>query len=575
MKKILVYIINQLIVISLFAQIDYSKYSLPVVCFECDSLDLWGSTGIYSNPFEEGAKWEKPCKVIFYENNVQAFQINCGIRIQGASSVGMPKKSFRLFFRSEYGISKLEYPVFGPGKTSVFDKLVFKSGYDDDLTAENGTLLRDPLITELWNMTSGIPQLSRWVILFLNNQYWGIYNLRESIDQHYIKAHTNFQNFDLVRLKNEGPQLIYGSILGWYDLYNYILTEDLSLNENFSYVESKLDMDEFLNLMAFVQCSQYYSWGWGSSMYRNHLKAAKWKFAVWDADRAFTKPDWDGFYELFYETGSYKWANNFYRHISENDSFMNMLFCSINDLQNTVFNADIAVPVFDSIYTIVKPEICDEINRWNPENIAFENNVEKIREFLRNRKFILNDQLAKKFSVDTTLVKVKLNVLGKGHIKCNTLNIKNYPWEGSYFKNLKLGLTAIPDSGYHFVSWDIAPAHNSNFLNYKLTQDVTVTASFGVGVEVPSINKKIDFSLFPNPIEQKFFINFYVEKNSFIRLYVSDIHGRVCQVLLNDFVLSGEKQMSFNIHNSLPKGAYVMTLKANGLTIENKTIIKK
>jgi len=79
--------------------------------------------------------------------------------------------------------------------------LVLKAGYDDDITTESspgGTLLRDATSVELWKAIGGLPQLSSFATLYLNNQYWGIYDLRESIDEHFIQAHTNYTNFDLI-----------------------------------------------------------------------------------------------------------------------------------------------------------------------------------------------------------------------------------------------------------------------------------------------------------------------------------------------------------------------------------------
>ncbi len=88
------------------------------------------------------------------------------------------------------------------------------------MTMDFGTLLRDPLALELWKKTGGMKQLSEFIILYLNNQYWGIYNLRESVDENFVKAHTNLVDFDLVRLRNEGPDLEYGTLNNWSAMYD-------------------------------------------------------------------------------------------------------------------------------------------------------------------------------------------------------------------------------------------------------------------------------------------------------------------------------------------------------------------
>ncbi|NJK87112.1 MAG: hypothetical protein HC906_15195 [Bacteroidales bacterium] len=110
-------------------------------------------------------------------------------------------------------------PVLAHDNLQEFNRLVLKSGYDDDITTETGTLLRDALAVELWNKTGGLPQLSNWVVLYLNDQYWGIYNLRESTDEDYIYKHTSLFNFDLVRLRNEGPDSVFGTLTEWDKMF--------------------------------------------------------------------------------------------------------------------------------------------------------------------------------------------------------------------------------------------------------------------------------------------------------------------------------------------------------------------
>ena len=200
-------------------------FTLPVLAILTDSLNLYGPDGIYTNYDEP---WERYCRINYFENGDLDYEAHAGLRIQGASSTFMAKKGFRFFFRGDYGTSEFNYPVFGSENLQSFQKLVVKSGYDDDMTMEVGTLLRDALALELWNKTGGMEQLSRFIILYLNNQYWGIYNLRESVDDNFIKAHTSLDNFDLVRLRNEGPDLEYGTLKNWSDMYDMVLNNDMS-----------------------------------------------------------------------------------------------------------------------------------------------------------------------------------------------------------------------------------------------------------------------------------------------------------------------------------------------------------
>ena len=365
-------------------------FTLPVMAVLTDSLNLYGPAGIYTN-YEE--PWEKYCRINYFVNRNLDAEAHAGLRIQGASSTFMPKKGFRFFFRGDYGTPEFNYPVFGSENVQSFQKLVVKPGYDDDMTMDVGTLLRDALALELWKKSGGLKQLSSFIILYLNNQYWGIYNLRESVDDNFIKAHTSLIDFDLVRLRNEGPDLEYGTLKNWSAMYDMAINSDLSLSGNYQKLADVLDMDEFANLMAFVQCTVYYSWGWGISMYRDIQAPAKWHLSIWDADRAFNNPSWDGFKALETDHSGLYWANNITRNLTKNEEFKKIYSARLRTLLQTVFRPDNSIAVLDSLYQIIKPEMEGELHRWAPDNTKWEYNVQAIRDFLMNRPSVISNQM--------------------------------------------------------------------------------------------------------------------------------------------------------------------------------------
>ena len=353
------------------------SYTLPVLAIITDSLNLFGSTGIYTNYSQTGSDWERNCQLKLISNDTLVMESGAGIRIQGNSSIFMSKKSFRLFFRDIYGNGILDYPLFGKKNLSTFDKLVLKSGYDDDITYESvstGTLLRDALSIELWKQCGGLPQLSTWCLLYIDDKYWGIYDIRESIEEHFIKDHTGLQNFDLIRFHNEGPELKYGSMTEWNKLIAYIKNNNFSDQVKYDSAAMMMDMDNFATLLAFAQCTQYYSWPWGISMYRDAAPGGKFKFSIWDTDRAYSDTSWNGFNEAQNKTDTYFWGNIFAKRLVNNNNFKLKYAAKIDSFQKTVFVPDHAIHILDSIYTIVKPEIAGELNRWNPGNKNWEQN---------------------------------------------------------------------------------------------------------------------------------------------------------------------------------------------------------
>ena len=103
--------------------------SIPTVSIVTDRQSF---EDLYSNPQERGEAWERPASVEFFDpgSDKPGFQIEAGLRIQGGWGrlEYMPKHSFRLFFKREYGAAKLEYPLFPDSSVDKFDTLVLRAG---------------------------------------------------------------------------------------------------------------------------------------------------------------------------------------------------------------------------------------------------------------------------------------------------------------------------------------------------------------------------------------------------------------------------------------------------------------
>jgi len=555
------------------------QYALPIMAVITDSINLWGSTGIYDNPTLTDSSWERFCQLKFLIDGQLKTETNAGIRIQGSSSVTMPKKSFRLFFRDSYGSGNFDYPFFGINNQSAFKRLVLKAGYDDDITTTTGTLLRDALSANLWGRTGGLSNLSAWTVLYLNNQYWGIYNIRESVDEHFIQAHTNLTDFDLVRFRNEGGLCQYGTINAWNDLLNYINTNDFSNPENFQYVEGLMDMDDFISLMAFVQCSEYYSWCWGISMFRSNTSADKWKSTIWDTDRAYTNVNWNGFNDA-QDISSYHWGNIFPKKLLVNSEFDRRLVNRICDLLNTTFKPENSLPVFDSLYHIIKPEMPNELARWNPSNNKWEANVEVVRDFLRNRPDILKNQIKAYFSLSNTHT-LTLGVNGSGTIRVNASHITQFPWQGDYFENNSFDIVALPNAGNKFIGWNQVESNPVKTKKINLTENDTFTAYFEPGIDgINSISSNnLNLEAFPNPFRTQTCIKFALKESVPYEINIFNSNGQLVKQLKKGHTLGGEESIYWNAEQSessdLKTGNYFISIKTPEISqVIKVTLIK-
>ena len=107
--------------------------TLPMMSLMVDPDDMWDpERGIYANPRQRGDAWERPVDVTYVDKDRRSgFHIPAGLRIHGKLSRGFHKKSLRLYFRQEYGASRLEYPLFAGSEVRSFKRLILHSGGQD------------------------------------------------------------------------------------------------------------------------------------------------------------------------------------------------------------------------------------------------------------------------------------------------------------------------------------------------------------------------------------------------------------------------------------------------------------
>jgi hypothetical protein len=205
---------------------------IPTVSLVTDQDNLTGQAiGIYSNARNSGDAWERPVSAEWIPTDGSAgFQIDCGIRIRGGASRHdfYPKHSFRLYFRASYGASQLEYPVHGTEGVDEFDVLELRTEqhnhWANDIGTHN-TAVREVMARDL-SGAMGLPYTrSRPIHLYLNGQYWGLYQTQERAQEDYAADYHGGDpdDYDVVQADNDASfQTIAdsGDLAAWQQTWN-------------------------------------------------------------------------------------------------------------------------------------------------------------------------------------------------------------------------------------------------------------------------------------------------------------------------------------------------------------------
>ena len=219
--------------------------SIPSVClttplpnlFNMPLPDSTTSQGIYANSGERGFAWERPAHIEWIAppdaanpNGHVEFHLGAGLRIRGGASRTNtnPKHGFHLYFREEYGAKKLDFPLFGKGGSYEFDQIDFRTAQNYSWSNEGdarNTFLREES-TRLAHRDMGHQHgRLRYFHLYINGQYWGLYNTEERTEASYAEAYFGGSKDDYDVVKNEQDSgyvvgVTDGNLLAWQDLWN-------------------------------------------------------------------------------------------------------------------------------------------------------------------------------------------------------------------------------------------------------------------------------------------------------------------------------------------------------------------
>jgi len=120
---------------------------------------------------------------MMFPDGTSGFQEDGGLSNYGGRFTNFRKKSFRVAFRSEFGATKLRYPIFDGfdyenfPPADEFDVINLRSGSHD--MASRGAYMSNRFTDDSMIEMGNIAPHGRFVHVYLNGNYWGQYHLRE------------------------------------------------------------------------------------------------------------------------------------------------------------------------------------------------------------------------------------------------------------------------------------------------------------------------------------------------------------------------------------------------------------
>ena len=343
--------------------------SLPVASLVTDNVSYFNAM------FYESTKGvELPGNLSFYEEDGSGFNIGCGVKMHGDTSLQLDKKSMSVRFRSAYGAEELSYDLFGGGVTE-FSGLLVRGGSDF-----YSSIIRDELGAELCQSFTDhvIAQRYRYCVLFVNGTYYGIYALKEKADEATYAA-VNGVSKDSVEACDVP---LYSNSAAYIDLLDYVFTHDMSDSACYAHFCEVMDIDNLIDwviIEGYTGNNDLYS---GNLRYvRSSEDDGKWRILLYDLDSIFYS-NTTVFTELFgQQAAEGKQIGQLLAELTKNAEFCDALLTRAGEVMNNVLTPDYVVSVIDRLADEIAPEVDRDVtpHGWNADR--WRGSVE----FLRNQ----------------------------------------------------------------------------------------------------------------------------------------------------------------------------------------------
>lgn len=450
-----------------------TSHQFPVISLSINPPYLWddtygiyivgtnGSIGLEGDTGNYNQKWQRPINVEFFTADQKPeFNEAGNVKIAGLVSRSSALKGVLLSLNNEVAIS-----LFSSKKIATVKDFVLRNSGGYDLYF---THFRDGMMNNLVANQMDIDfQAYQPAVVYMNGAYWGILNIREKIDANY--PHLNYNEppdkIDFVEYFSE-PLLIAGDFDHYNNLTQYLSNNNIQNNEQYRYISSQIDINEFIN----YQISELYfcntDWpGNNVKMWRPKSNNGRWRWIISDVETGFnlieeTGPEQNNFARILspVETDAWNspWSTLLFRKLIDNPTFKQKFCQTFALIVSTTFDSTRVVNQIDSTQKMLMPEFPSHINQWfqPPSMEAWDQNVEVLRNFARKRPLFCIEYLKEHFALPSTSpVSFIVKNSNQGTIVVNDVALPSDTSNVTLFNKIPFSIKAIPATGFQFAGW--------------------------------------------------------------------------------------------------------------------------
>jgi hypothetical protein len=408
-------------------------------------------------------------KVYFdYIDNDINFKTLAGIRLHGGGTrFFYPQKSFRLYPRYEKN-DDFNFSFWDQNKSIFTNKLILKNGGQDWIR----TFIRDNFFNLLSNKyLTNLEKVNTSISLtYINNEYYGITNFKERVDEEYLSNKYDLESSENINLKMRNS-IKSGKFVSLYNLIDSIKLSDEKTKMTLIY--ENFDIDNVINYTFLNLYAANDDWpDYNELIWSSPEHDSKWRWIPNDFDISMSR----SYNSLFY-------TNTIRRILDSNSEYCDVFKVLFNDNQfrvqfanfsadmlNTKFKSSNILNDYDSLINIIRPLIDIQKNKYKESLIDFEFYVEEAHTFINKRAYYIYKHFKSYLSpTGTTQINLSQNIKNAGVFYLNTIKISDSTWTGEYYNEIPISISVKSNPGFSFIGWKNFENSDSVLTNIYIT----------------------------------------------------------------------------------------------------------
>jgi hypothetical protein len=412
---------------------------------------------------EKGANYwqdkEIPVVVELMEKDAAApsFVKLAGLQVYGNYSRIKSEKSVAITFREKYGDKRLNYALFPDYPEQHEYKSFILRNFGNNFGMD---YVRDRLGSSIGDDLGLDSRHGRYAVVYYNGEYYGIQDLRERSNEYYFETRYGM-NPDDIDLLDADNSVSAGSAVDYETLIDWLESHNLADDENYAYVVSQIDIDNYLNYVHTELYVDNRDWPANNlKKWRNSKLQTKWKWILFDLDFGFDSGHSlyaNNVFEYATAEDGRSWPNGpeytfLLRKLLENSEFKSAFINRLAVLFQKNFESSKLIARVKKMMAEIQSEIPRDQKRWNHSASEMEKELERVEEFVKTRAAVMTKELQEFFELGNE-APVTLAVDGPGKILVQSLPIDEEKMTVNFFEDYPVTLLAEPYSGSTFVGW--------------------------------------------------------------------------------------------------------------------------